>query len=89
MTAPTPTPAYTYGHQLGQLRRGMERFMQEVVAGFTAGVKPAAELTLEEREARSIVAYRRRIEQERQAGIRFVRREAARARRELGLSDHG
>lgn len=89
MTAPTPTSAYTYGHQLAQLRRGMERFMQQVVAGFTAGMKPTAELTLEEREARSVLEYRRRIEQERQAGLRFVRGEAARARRELGLSDHG
>lgn len=79
------TPAYQYGVVLGTLQRGVEQMFQQIAEGMRAATTAPTRRTPEQREALRELAYRRRIAAEREAGLRFVRLEAARVRRELGL----
>lgn len=88
------TPAYQYGVVLGQLDAAAKRMFQEIGAGL-AGARTrqryglSGPLTDDQAEALQVVLYRDRIARERVKGLAFVRAEARRVRRELGLTDPG
>lgn len=86
---PKPTPVQEYGAFLGAWKRAMENFAKELMEGFRLGYSPSNRLTPEQQDARvemrAQAAYKRRVEHERQVGLAFVRNEARRVRRELGL----
>jgi hypothetical protein len=81
--------AKQYGIFLGKFQRSLEAFMKEVVAGFKIGLTPDYKLTkeqLEQRVERMLEnRYQERIALERKIGKQYVRSEARRVRKELGL----
>lgn len=86
------TPAQEYGLFLGDFQRRITEMFKQIAQGFQLGTNPPEQLTLEQRDAlverKQEKAFQRRIEAERQIGLRFVRKEARRVREELGLNDH-
>jgi hypothetical protein len=80
------TPAYAFGRFAGALQRAAQEFGRQLAAGVADGLSGRVlERTDEQRERMAVRAHRLRIAEERRQGIAFVRAEAARVRRELGL----
>jgi hypothetical protein len=101
MSTPTRSGAFAYGELLGSIQAGYVRMLEEIAAGMRAArerelarrrletlVMLNRPLSLEEQEERSQRLYEQGIAQARHDVRRFVRRQFAELRRELGLPQH-